>query len=74
MARFGAPTAVIVAAAPTAGTQIVDPPVPAVAVPNGATSEITSASINAVTFTGNTGTLQLDQSQSFAGTVAGFGA
>jgi hypothetical protein len=58
----------------SSGTQIVDPPAPMVDVPNAATSEISSASVDAVTFTGNTGTLQLDQSQSFAGTVAGFGA
>jgi hypothetical protein len=48
-------------------------PAPALTVPNGATSKIKSASADAVTFAGNTGTLQLDQSQMFAGTVAGFG-
>ncbi len=40
---------------------------------NGASFEIASASEDAVTFGGATGTLQLDQSQSFVGTVAGFG-
>jgi hypothetical protein len=37
----------------------------------GQTSEIASASSGAVTFAGDTGTLQLDDSASFAGTVAG---
>ena len=55
------------------GTQIVDPPAPPVTIANGANFEISSASTDAVTFAGITGELQLDQSQSFAGTVAGFG-
>jgi VCBS repeat-containing protein len=47
---------------------------PAVTVPAGATFEITAPSADYVTFAGSTGKLQLDQSQSFIGTVAGFGA
>jgi hypothetical protein len=37
----------------------------------GATTEITSAFSGAITFAGSTGTLQLDNSSSFSGTVAG---
>ena len=50
-----------------------NPPAPAVTIANGANFEVSSASTDAVTFAGITGELQLDQSQSFAGTVAGFG-
>jgi hypothetical protein len=55
------------------GTLILDPPAP-VTIANGAAFEIGSASSDAVTFAGGTGTLRLDQSQSFTGTVAGFGS
>jgi probable HAF family extracellular repeat protein len=44
-----------------------------VTVNSGATYEISTASADAVTYAGNTGTLQLDQSLSFAGTLANFG-
>jgi hypothetical protein len=44
-----------------------------VTVAPGATEELTSAFVGPVTFAGSTGTLQLDQSQNFTGTVAGFG-
>ena len=47
---------------------------PAVTVAAGATFEIAAPSADYVTFAGSTGKLQLDQSQSFIGTVAGFGA
>ena len=50
-----------------------DPPAPAVTIANGANFEISSASADEVTFASITGQLQLDHSQSFAGTVAGFG-
>src|SRR5262249_4366579 len=46
---------------------------PAVTVAAGASFTISSPSADYVTFAGNTGTLQLDQSQSFHGTVTGFG-
>ena len=38
-----------------------------------ATVEIRSSFVGPVTFAGSTGTLKLDQSQSFSGTIAGFG-
>ena len=43
-----------------------------VTINNGATSDINAPSTAAVTFAGSSGTLQLDQSASFAGTIAGF--
>jgi hypothetical protein len=43
----------------------------AITIAAGTTAEIVGASAQAVTFTGTTGTLQLDNSSSFAGTVAG---
>ena len=46
---------------------------PAVTVADGATLEIGSATASAVTFASNSGTLQLDASQSFTGTITGFG-
>ena len=58
---------------------VTDPPplagqdVAAATISNGASLEISSASVNAVTFAGPSGILQLDQSQSFRGTIAGFG-
>jgi hypothetical protein len=56
------------------GVNVVDPsPTVPLAVPNGGTADIGSAAASAVTFAGATGTLQLDQSQSFAGTIADFG-
>ena len=42
-----------------------------VTVAAGATEELTSAFVGPVTFAGTTGTLQLDDSQGFSGTVAG---
>jgi hypothetical protein len=54
------------------GTLLTDPPTP-VTIADGTTFEISSPTADAVTFGGSTGTLQLDQSQSFTGTVAGFG-
>jgi hypothetical protein len=44
-----------------------------VTIANGASFEIASASADAVTFAGNTGTLLLDRSQGFVGTIADFG-
>ena len=38
-----------------------------------ATVEVRSSFVGPVTFAGSTGTLKLDQSQSFSGTIAGFG-
>jgi hypothetical protein len=48
-------------------------PPPALTVDDGAALEIGSAAANAVTFASASGTLQLDQSQVFSGTIAGFG-
>ena len=42
-------------------------------VATGATIELNAAFAGLVTFAGSTGTLKLDQSQSFSGTIAGFG-
>jgi hypothetical protein len=44
-----------------------------VTISNGAYVEIGPASADAVVFAGNTGTLELDWSQSFGRTIAGFG-
>ena len=44
-----------------------------VTVAAGATVELRSTFVGPVTFAGSTGTLKLDQSQSFSGTIAGFG-
>ena len=44
---------------------------PTLTIANGATEELSSAYTGAVLFAGSTGTLQLDNSSSFAGTVAG---
>ena len=44
-----------------------------VTVAAGATVELSSAFVGPVSFAGSTGTLQLDQAQSFTGTIAGFG-
>ena len=44
-----------------------------VTVATGATVELHAAFVGLVTFAGSTGTLKLDQSQSFSGTIAGFG-
>ena len=58
---------------------VTDPPpsadqdVAAATISNGAPSEISRASANALTFAGPSGILQLDQSQSFRGALAGFG-
>ena len=49
-----------------------DPPGHPTNVNAGATVELGSAATDAVVFAGATGTLQLDQSTSFTGTVAGF--
>jgi hypothetical protein len=43
-----------------------------VTVATGATVELHSTFVGPVTFAGSTGTLKLDQSQSFSGTIAGF--
>jgi hypothetical protein len=57
------------------GTTIIDPhAVEQVTVASGGVAEIGAPSAAAVTFAGSSGTLQLDQSAGFAGTVAGFGA
>jgi hypothetical protein len=56
------------------GTMITDPPATPVTIANGATFDIPSPSADAVTFAGTAGTLQLDRSQNFAGTIAGFGS
>ena len=44
-----------------------------VTVGNGATVDLTGPSATTINFAGSTGTLQLDQSASFSGTIAGFG-
>ena len=44
-----------------------------VTVGNGATVDLSGPSATTVNFAGSTGTLQLDQSASFSGTIAGFG-
>src|SRR5262249_40843685 len=54
-------------------TQIVDPPATFETVSNNTTLEISSASSDVVTFAGSSGKLQLDEAQSFAGTISGFG-
>ena len=46
-------------------------PTSTLSVADGATEELSSAYTGAVTFAGSTGTLQLDNSSSFSGTVAG---
>ena len=55
----------------------IDPASPAATAPitvaNGATVDLTTPSDAAVTFAGSSGTLQLDQSASFTGTITGFG-
>jgi Tryptophan-rich Synechocystis species C-terminal domain len=63
---IGLPSSGISAASLTPSAPIV--------VSSGANVEITSAYAGAVTFTDSTGTLKLDHSSSFAGTVAGMGA
>jgi hypothetical protein len=56
------------------GTLITNPPVgPQTTIANDTTLAIVGASSQSVTFAGNAGSLLLDQSQSFTGTVAGFG-
>jgi ELWxxDGT repeat protein/VCBS repeat-containing protein len=58
----------------TVGGFAVDPPAAQVTVGNGANLSIASASTDAVTFAGPSGTLTLGQSASFTGTIAGFAA
>jgi hypothetical protein len=48
-----------------------DAAAPAVTIAEGASAEIAGASAQAVTFTGTTGTLKLDQSLSFTGQISG---
>ena len=68
------------------GTDIVDPPLAGpvsatddssesapVSIGDGATVELTQAYAGAAIFTGNTGTLQIDHSAAFSGTVSGLG-
>jgi hypothetical protein len=47
--------------------------VESVTIASGETFQISGPSADAVTFSGNAGALQLDQSKSFSGTVSGFG-
>ena len=64
------------------GTIVYDPPAPPsnagtsgpAPVGNGATLELAGADCGSVTFTGNAGTLQLDNPSTFTGTVSGFAA
>ena len=57
------------------GVDVVDPaPMNPISIADGATAEISaSAAADPVTFAGNTGTLLLDQSQTFSGSISGFG-
>ena len=57
------------------GVNVVDPaPTDPLSVPDGGTASIGAAAATAITFAGASGTLQLGASQSFTGTIAGFGA
>lgn len=55
------------------GVTVVDPPLSGpLSVPDGGTASISAAAASAVTFASANGLLELNQSQSFTGTVAGF--
>ena len=54
------------------GVDIVDPPGTAATIANGATLDINAPSSETVTFTGGTGSLVLDQPNTFSGQISGF--